>query len=179
MKQPDDKKTVDQKDRAARRSFLSRLWVALGLLALAEVIWLVLSFVKPGRRKATLGDYGGVIDCGRIDTFQQGSVVAYPRGRFYLCRLQDGGFMALSRQCTHLGCTLPWDETAQQFRCPCHGSTFDISGRVISSPASRPLDLYPLTIENERIRVDTARLIRRAEFLPAQVVHANVTDKNR
>lgn len=179
MKQPSNTKKTDQHDGATRRSFLSRLWVGLGLVVLAEIFWLVLSFLKPARPKATPGEYGSVIDCGRVDAFPPGSVVAFPRGRFYLCRFQDGGFMALSRQCTHLGCTLPWDETAQMFRCPCHGSTFDIAGSVISSPASRPLDLYPVMIENERVRVDTDRLTKRAEFLPAQVVHAKVTDKDK
>ena len=40
--------------------------------------------------------------------------------------LEDGGFLALHRQCTHLGCTVPWVPARQAFVCPCHASAFDI-----------------------------------------------------
>ena len=85
--------------------------------------------------------------------------------------MKDGGFLALSGKCTHLGCTVPWKEKENRFACPCHGSTFDITGSVMTSPAPRPLDIYPLTIENNIIRVDTGRIIRRDKFLKEQLVY--------
>jgi Rieske Fe-S protein len=55
--------------------------------------------------------------------------------------LQDGGFLALHRECTHLGCTVPWVSEEKRFMCPCHSSVYDINGDVLSPPAPRALDL--------------------------------------
>ena len=43
------------------------------------------------------------------------------------------GFQAYSLVCTHLGCTL--EVAGDDFSCPCHGSQFDLDGRVIRGPA--------------------------------------------
>jgi Rieske Fe-S protein len=47
------------------------------------------------------------------------------------------GIEALSLACTHLGCTL--NATPKGFTCPCHGSVFNTSGKVLRGPADRPL----------------------------------------
>ena len=60
-------------------------------------------------------------------------------------RLDDGGLLALSCKCTHLGCTVPWVEKEKKFLCPCHASAFDITGNVINSPAARALDTFPVS----------------------------------
>ena len=51
----------------------------------------------------------------------------------------DGKLQALSARCTHLGCTVNYDPLARQFRCPCHGSRFDRSGKRIAGPATKHL----------------------------------------
>jgi len=92
-------------------------------------------------------------------------------GRFYLVRLADGGFLALSRKCTHLGCTVPWIAKENQFACPCHASAFDMAGDVISPPAPRALDMYAVSIENNTVQVDTGKPIKRSELKAEQVVY--------
>ena len=155
----------------SRRSFLNKLWVGLGLVALAEVVAVVFAFLRSNKSKAREADSHAMVTAGAVTTFEVNSVTAFVRGRFYLARLEDGGFLALSRKCTHLGCTVPWVEKEMKFACPCHGSAFDITGEVISSPAPRPLDIYPVSIENNIVKVDTSKSIKRNQFKVSQVIH--------
>jgi cytochrome b6-f complex iron-sulfur subunit len=46
---------------------------------------------------------------------------------------------ALNAVCTHLGCVVPWNRAANKFMCPCHGSQYDATGKVVRGPA--PLSL--------------------------------------
>lgn len=145
---------------------MARIWAALGLAAVAETAWVTASFLRP-KSPAVPGTELTV--AGRLEQFELGSVTAFPGGRFYLSRLKDGGFMALHRECTHLGCTVPWDAMAQRFACPCHASAFDITGQVTGPPAPRPLDYYVVRIENGLVKVDTRQRLTRQAFDPSQV----------
>lgn len=158
--------------RPPRRDFLSFLWAALGLVVLAELFWVVVSFLRPRKIEVRSGEFGALMEAGPVDSFLPGTVTAFPRGHFYLARLEGGGFLALSRRCTHLGCTVPWRPEEKQFLCPCHSSAFDIRGDVVHSPAPRPLDLFRVTIQNNVVRVDTGRGIKRDRFEEGQVVYS-------
>jgi len=41
----------------------------------------------------------------------------------------------MSLKCTHLGCTLTWNELEESFDCPCHGSRYTRDGFIIEGPA--------------------------------------------
>ena len=158
-------------ESTSRRSFFTRLWVFLGIIALAELIAVLFGYFKPRKQAASAMDVESIINAGRVDKFEPGTVTTFVRGKFYLARLDDGGFLALSRTCTHLGCTVPWVAKENKFVCPCHSSEFDINGEVISPPAPRALDIYPIVIENNILRVDTGKRIKRSAFETAQVVY--------
>jgi len=169
------KKQDDEKGSSvipARRSFLNILWLSLGFVALIELITVAFAFLRPDKSKARREKSDAIVTGGDLDQFIPNSVTAFVRGRFYLARLEDGGFLALSRKCTHLGCTVPWVAAENRFICPCHGSSFDITGNVIHPPAPRALDMYPVIIENDVVKVDTSKPIKRAEFSSEQVIYA-------
>ena len=154
-----------------RRSFLNILWLLLGGVALAEFMAVAFAFLRPRQARPPAEALETVIEAGPAESFPINSVTAFVRGKFYLARLEDSGFLALSRTCTHLGCTVPWSEKEMKFACPCHGSAFDITGNVIDSPAPRALDIYPMTIENKIIKVDTSKPIKRSVFRAEQVTY--------
>ena len=51
-----------------------------------------------------------------------------------------GQLHTYSAVCTHLGCTLTWNNSEKSFDCPCHGSRFSPSGNVINGPANTALE---------------------------------------
>jgi cytochrome b6-f complex iron-sulfur subunit len=162
----DERPVASQEAGTSRRSFLSRLWLGLGGLAIAEYVWLMVEFLRP---RPDPSEAAGVLVAGPVEQFDLDSVTAFPAGRFYLTRLTDGGFLAVSRECTHLGCTVPWMADEGRFVCPCHSSAYDIRGDVLSPPAPRALDLHPVRIENGIVKVDTGRTLKRRAFEASQV----------
>ena len=167
-------KHPENEPSTSRRSLLSKLWVLLGIVALAELIALVFAFFKPRKQRVSKAERDAIITAGPLDSFLPGTVTAFVRGKFYLARLNDGGFLALSRSCTHLGCTVPWVAKENKFICPCHSSEFDITGEVISPPAPRALDIYKIIIENNIVMVDTSRRKKRSEFASGQITYSKV-----
>ncbi|MFC1580200.1 ubiquinol-cytochrome c reductase iron-sulfur subunit [Thermodesulfobacteriota bacterium] len=164
--------TENAEHRPGRRRFLGMLWLGLGFAAIAEIIWVIVSFFRPRKGKSLKGGPGAIVRAGTTKDFAPNTVTAFPRGQFYLARLEDGGFLAVSRTCTHLGCTVPWVDKEKRFACPCHASAFDITGDVINAPAPRALDLFPITIENHVLKVNTGKRIKRSGFQASQVTYS-------
>ncbi len=148
----------------SRRQYLNWLWAFFGLAALAEFGWLGISFLNSRKERNKPAKTESIITAGPVEKFTPATVTAIPQGQLYLACLADGGFLALSRTCTHLGCSVPWDAEKNQFVCPCHGSTFGMTGEVLTSPAPRPLDIYPVRIENGIVKVDVTTPLRRDHF---------------
>ena len=161
----------DQEGGHTRRSFLNKLWTFLGVIAVAEAAIITTRFFKPRKPVSTAEAVNPIVTAGAVDNFEPGTVSAFVRGKFYLARLEDGGFLAMSRSCTHLNCTVPWVAKENRFICPCHSSEFDITGEVINPPAPRALDLYALSVENDVLKVDTSKPVKRTTYDPGQVLY--------
>jgi len=160
---------TDDTSKTTRRDFLKIAWTGLGALAVVEAGGMALAFSLP---RLAEGEFGSIVTVGPVDDFPPNSVTPFPQSRFYLSRLEDGGFLALYRKCTHLGCSVPWEAAQGGFMCPCHASAFDARGDVLNPPAPRALDLFPVIIEDGVIKVDTGAVIQRDKFDPSQVIYA-------
>jgi len=154
--------------RPSRRKFLGMLWAisTVGLFGQASAA--LLRFFQP---RIEPGSFGGKVVAGQVDEFQPGTVSHVPQGRFFVSRLEDGGMLAMWHRCTHLGCTVPWREDEGQFHCPCHSSIFNVRGEVVSGPAPRPMDLFPIEITDGQVVVDTGHPIQRGGFNLDQETH--------
>ncbi|GAB4438119.1 MAG: hypothetical protein Kow00120_05610 [Anaerolineae bacterium] len=161
---------ADGKTALSRRDWLKLAWGAAGALVAVEAGALALKFLAP---RVVEGEFGGVFTVGHVDDFPPGTVTPVEAGRFYLVRLDDGGFLALYRRCPHLGCAVPWEPAAGRFVCPCHASAFEPDGEVVNPPAPRPLDRFPVAVDAEgMIQVDTGTAIERDHPDPTDVVYA-------
>lgn len=145
-------------DKMKRRSFLRKIWVGVGIVAGLELIYIAMNFFKPRKSIAnkTITNY---FEAGSIEQFKNNSITSYRNRSFFLCRLKDGEFIALSSKCTHLGCALTCNTEKNLLECPCHSSMFNIEGEVLRSPATRNLERHEVIIEKGIIKVNTSSII--------------------
>jgi len=126
--------------------------------------------IKDGiSKKSNLTKKDTLVPIGKVDTFEKNNIYPFLSHKFYLKRFEDGGFMALSVKCTHLGCMVNLNSKTGGFNCPCHASQFDQFGEVTSSPATRPLDIFPVIIKNDELYVDTGKPKKRQSFHKSQL----------
>ncbi len=71
-----------------------------------------------------------------------------------ITRVSDASIAAVSRICTHQGCTVDLPSApGRSLDCPCHGSRYLVTGQVINGPAMRALASFPATIEGTQVVV--------------------------
>ncbi len=76
----------------------------------------------------------------RVDAWNKYDHV--PVGAVYLRRTADGKLLALNVVCPHAGCFVDFLAESGHFHCPCHNSTFAVTGKIDDphSPAARGMD---------------------------------------
>ncbi len=150
-----------------RRSFLSRLSIALGSIAAAIVAIPSVGFLLGLRRPTEV--WRGV---GALNNFPIGATtqVSFPdpsplpwsgvtaETAAWLRRVSEEAFIAFSVDCTHLGCPIRWLPSANLFMCPCHGGVFYADGTVASGPPPRPLFRYPVRVQDGEVQILTSPL---------------------
>ncbi len=127
-----------------RREFLTYAWGAgLALIALqgtAATLW----FSYPRFKE---GEFGGVFTLTSVppEGEKPEDILS---GKFWWSNSEEG-MAALYKVCTHLGCLYEWKDQTDRFECPCHGSKFRQDGRNILGPATRDLDQFLVSVEDQ------------------------------
>ena len=69
-----------------------------------------------------------------------------------LFKTKDEKVYALSRICTHQGCSVDFDLAQNKLICPCHGATYEtVDGNVISGPTIKNLKKINVKIDGDNI----------------------------
>jgi Rieske Fe-S protein len=131
----------------SRRAFCGTAGAALLGIATAACASAIVTRVTPvnGRARLRLADFP---DLSRKD----GALRVLPDGAkdaIFVLTQDNGSFVAVSSVCTHRGCTV--DAQGARLVCPCHGSTYDRSGRVLVGPAERPLTRFPTHVTSDGV----------------------------
>ncbi len=161
-----------------RRQFLNRGILVTVLAALGTFGASLLAFLWP----SSSGGFGGTIAAGKlsdITSFMATNLQPFyvPEARTYIQpypanalpnakKIYDDyiyagmeqGIVALYQKCVHLGCRVPWCQSAQWFECPCHGSKYNRVGEKRDGPAPRGLDRFQALISGGAVSINTGLL---------------------
>jgi cytochrome b6-f complex iron-sulfur subunit len=67
----------------------------------------------------------------------------------------QNSFTALSSVCTHAACQIT-GYSGSSFVCPCHGSQFSTSGKVLNGPAAANLRTFPTQFASNVLTITVA-----------------------
>jgi glycine/D-amino acid oxidase-like deaminating enzyme/nitrite reductase/ring-hydroxylating ferredoxin subunit len=89
--------------------------------------------------------YTDYVTPGEVDTeaevpLGEGALIRGGLSKMAIYRDEDGVVHRMSAVCPHLGCIVTWNTNEKTWDCPCHGSRYDSTGRVINGPANRDLE---------------------------------------
>ena len=152
----------DESNCLGRRAFFKT--AALAGVAVALTGEPLLSYVvAPALKKGT----SKWIDFGPAENLKPGEIEM----RSYEFMVKDGwivlpqrGFVwaksdglekitVFSSTCTHLACNVIWRKEKSIFECPCHSGNFDINGRPIAGPPTKPLVALEHKVEEGKLMV--------------------------
>jgi cytochrome b6-f complex iron-sulfur subunit len=139
----------------SRRDILGRFAIGSFFLSVGAAILGVLRLPKPG----VFPESASRFKVGFADDFPQDTHRSIDKRQVRVFR-DALGFYAISSVCSHLGCIVTEKGNAESFTCPCHGSEFDASGRVLSGPAPRGLAWLEMSLAADgSLMVDTAKSV--------------------
>lgn len=72
------------------------------------------------------------IGSGKVTNFKGKNVLVY--------RENEVEYIFLKDKCTHMGCSLIWNDVEKLWECKCHGSMFDRYGKIVYGPALENLE---------------------------------------
>ena len=147
------------KDPAPSRPVSRRLVNALlgfGFLGvLGGMAGAVLAYLWPARSRAAdsdllMGAEGPLVP--QAIASGQGTVGRSRLGKVLVVR-QGEEWIGLLATCTHLGCTVSWNQASKQVECPCHGARYGLRGEVLRGPAREALGKVKLAVDAHGIHV--------------------------
>jgi menaquinol-cytochrome c reductase iron-sulfur subunit len=156
-------------EMVTRRTFLSRISIALSALAGAVVGVPIVSYLLSPLLYPSPPIWKNV---GAVDSFKVGETVqvslddpsALPwagqtaQTAAWLRRDNANTFTAFSVHCTHLGCPVSWRPDSSLFLCPCHGGIYYADGSVAGGPPPRGLFQHTVRVQNGAVEIQTGAL---------------------
>jgi menaquinol-cytochrome c reductase iron-sulfur subunit len=154
---------------STRRQALTLLSLALGGLGAFMAGVPVVGFLLGPLLKQRPPRWVGV---GAVDKFTVGQTVkvtfadpgALPwagvagKTAAWLRREPDDSFVAFDVNCSHLGCPVRWEPSAELFMCPCHGGVYYGNGQVAGGPPPEPLHRVQTRVHNGQVQLQTRPL---------------------
>ncbi len=99
--------------------------------------------VHLGQSAKGLAKSGFGVTCTRPQALPKGhgGIVQLHGKKVGAYRDEAGRIHLVSVCCPHLGCQLEWNPAERSWDCPCHGSRFDYTGKLICGPAQKGIGI--------------------------------------
>ncbi|SRR5579883_662340 len=142
-----------------RRKFLETLALASGGLAVVN------SISDIGKASAKVRSRIVSPDVREIPLNLEDTPELKPIGGFYHLEVEDlerdiivvhtgpNQYTAVDIKCKHRGCDVSYDIEDKKFVCPCHGSEYDLYGRLLKGPSEKPLAYYHTELKDGAVMV--------------------------
>ena len=93
------------------------------------------------------------VSAGKVQDLKpnSGKIVKFGSRPALLIRVSETEWRAYSAICTHLNCTVQFQDSTRQIWCACHNGYYDLNGKVVSGPPPRPLEGYAVHIRGEDV----------------------------
>jgi Rieske Fe-S protein len=135
---------------AGRRTLVS--WLLGGGVAasLASFFYPVARFLDPPKvAEVSVNE----VAAGKVQDLKpnSGKIVKFGNKPALLVRINDTEWKAFSAVCTHLNCTVQYQESRREIWCACHNGTYDLEGRVASGPPPKPLEELAVKVRGDDV----------------------------
>lgn len=130
-----------------RRTFIH--W-ALGLSAgslVAAIAYPIAKFLTPPEipePQTAEVDAGAVTDPDFVE--KRFKIIRFGPEPVIVIRVSDADYRAFSAVCTHLACIVDFPKEKNLIWCWCHDGIYDLTGKNIGGPPSRPLAPYAVAL---------------------------------
>jgi cytochrome b6-f complex iron-sulfur subunit len=133
-----------------RRNFVG--WILGGGFVASVVSFLYPAFkfmLPPAIPEASTNE----VAAGKVQDLKpnSGKIVKFGSRPALLIRTGETEWRAFPAICTHLNCTVQFQESTHQIWCACHNGFYDLNGKVVSGPPPRPLEEYAVHVRGDEV----------------------------
>ena len=116
----------------------------------ASVVYPALRFINPPEvSEAAVNE----VPAGKVQDLKpnSGKIIRFGNRPALLVRVGENEWRAFSAVCTHLNCTVQYQDSSRQIWCACHNGLYDLNGKVVSGPPPAPLEEYAVKVRGEEL----------------------------
>jgi cytochrome b6-f complex iron-sulfur subunit len=133
-----------------RRSFLHWLLGGGFTASIISFLYPAINFMNPPAiPEASTNE----VAAGRVQELKpnSGKIVKFGSKPALLIRLSETEWRAFSAVCTHLNCTVQYQDSTRQVWCACHNGLYDLNGKVVGGPPPKPLEEYAVHVRGDEV----------------------------
>ena len=156
MSQAMDKNNTPAEGGVSRQTFLRVALGGVGAVYAAGLAYPVYRYVASPVEKAAKESAVTEVTLKDAQKLAPGSALMFRFGSkpSLLIHHDDGTWTALTAVCTHLGCTVHYEEDKKRIHCACHGGVYDPkTGGNVSGPPPKPLKRYEVKVTDVAVIV--------------------------
>jgi len=138
--------------KLSRRDFINKFLGTSLVGTILAFLYPVIGFIIPPKQTEVAVNK---VEAAKVGELTPNSFKIFKFGNLpgILINTPAGELKAFTAICTHLACTVRYDNETETIHCPCHNGRFDLAGNVLSGPPPSPLETYNVEIAEGNIFV--------------------------